>query len=170
MRSPMRCDRARPGRNHCLKYHGLELGSWNATDSFHNSDFLQVALDISGNGRLPQPPYAPNIESGIWNITMFLFSYTTGLNLTISNGTTDGWFNSTSEAAEFHCNATTTQGFNNAGCEPIMAQEPGSTVKHVNWAWPDCFVGDGNHAVNASARGPYNVSDDCPACISFSER
>ncbi|KIW83885.1 hypothetical protein Z517_03131 [Fonsecaea pedrosoi CBS 271.37] len=105
-------------------------------------DFLQVAIDISGNGRIPQPPYSPNVDTGILNITMFLFSYVTGLNLTISNGTSDG------------C-----QGFQNAGCEQIMAQENGSTVKHVNWAWPDCFVGDGDKDSGASsARGSYNVS------------
>lgn len=38
-----------------------------------------------------------------------------------------------------------------------MAQEPGSTVKHVNWVWPDCLVGDGAPNNNDSARGAYNV-------------
>ncbi|KIW97625.1 uncharacterized protein Z519_01209 [Cladophialophora bantiana CBS 173.52] len=105
-------------------------------------DFLQVAIDISGDGRIPQPPYSPNVETGILNITIFLFSYVTGLNLTISNGTSYG------------C-----QGFQNAGCEEIMAQESGSTVKHVNWAWPECFVNDGDKdSGDSSARGSYNVS------------
>ncbi|EXJ86307.1 hypothetical protein A1O3_03258 [Capronia epimyces CBS 606.96] len=122
-------------------------------------DFLQVAVDISGDGRIPQPPYASDVETGIFNMTMFLFSYSTGLNLTISNGTRYGWLNDTTEAPEFHCNATTTQKFQNAGCEEIMAQESGSTVKHVNWAWPDCLVGDGQaSSANSSARGAYNVS------------
>ncbi|KAH0848402.1 hypothetical protein AYO21_05097 [Fonsecaea monophora] len=122
-------------------------------------DFLQVAIDISGNGRIPQPPYSPNVETGILNMTMFLFSYVTGLNLTISNGTSHGWLSDGQEAPEFRCNSTTSQGFQNAGCEEIMAQENGSTVKHVNWAWPDCFVGVGDKDSGASsARGSYNVS------------
>ncbi|KIW65544.1 hypothetical protein PV04_07798 [Phialophora macrospora] len=118
-------------------------------------DFLQVALDISGNGKLPQPYYPPDADTGILNITMFLFSYNTFLNLTISNGTSSGWRNGTFEDAEFKCNRTTTQGFQNAGCQEIMAQESGSTVKHVNWAWPDCLVGIDD---NDRDRGSYNIS------------
>jgi hypothetical protein len=38
-----------------------------------------------------------------------------------------------------------------------MVQEPSSTVKHVNWYWPDCLVGDGTGTDNTSARGVYNV-------------
>ncbi|EXJ67346.1 uncharacterized protein A1O5_09359 [Cladophialophora psammophila CBS 110553] len=122
-------------------------------------EFLQVAIDISGDGRIPQPPYSPNVETGILNITIFLFSYVTGLNLTISNGTSYGWLNDRSEAPEFNCNSSTSQGFQNAGCEEIMAQESGSTVKHVNWAWPDCFVSDDGEkdSGSSSARGSYNV-------------
>ncbi|KIW23535.1 uncharacterized protein PV07_11726 [Cladophialophora immunda] len=122
-------------------------------------DFLQVAIDISGDGRISQPPYSPGVETGILNITMFLFSYVTGLNLTISNGTSYGWFSDSMEAPEFHCNSTTSRGFRNAGCGEIMAQESGSTVKHVNWAWPDCLVGDGGQDSGSSSdRGSYNVS------------
>ncbi|OAP63234.1 hypothetical protein AYL99_02461 [Fonsecaea erecta] len=122
-------------------------------------DYLQVAIDISGDGRIPQPPYSPDVETGILNITMFLFSYVTGLNLTISNGTSYGWLYDSVEAPEFHCHSTTSQGFQNAGCAEIMAQESGSTVKHVNWAWPDCLVGEGSEDPEASSiRGSYNVS------------
>ena len=134
------------------------------------ADTLQVALDISGDGRLPLPPYAPNFNTGISNITIFLYSYYTGLNLTISNGTTAGWRNNTSEAPEFYCNLTTNQNFQNAGCQEIVFQEGGSTVKHVNWAWPHCFVGNGGavdglcgqggtvqDCLDGTARGPYNV-------------
>jgi hypothetical protein len=85
---------------------------------------------------------------------MFLFSYTTTLNLTISNGTSYGWRNDSFEDTEFKCGSKTTQGFNNAGCEEIMVQEPGSTVKHVNWAWPDCLVGIKD---DDRDRGSYNV-------------
>jgi hypothetical protein len=51
-----------------------------------------------------------------------------------------------------------------------MLQEGDSTVKHVNWVWPDCLVGDGasngacgndigsiQNCPEGSARGPYNV-------------
>lgn len=99
-------------------------------------DFLQVALDVSSDGQLQLPPYPSNSVSAIYNITLFLSSYTTGLNLTISNGT-----------------ATP----NNASLGEIMTQENGSTVKHVNWVWPDCLVGDGTPSGNSS-RGLYNIS------------
>jgi hypothetical protein len=117
-------------------------------------DFLQVALDISGDGKLPQPYFPPTADTGTLNITMFLFSYTTFLNLTISNGTSYGWRKNSFEDPEFKCNGTTTQGFQNAGCQEIMVQESGSTVKHVNWAWPDCFVGTKD---DDRDRGLYNV-------------
>ncbi len=117
-------------------------------------DFLQVALDISGDGKLTQPYYPLDADTGTLNITMFLFSYDTFLNLTISNGTGYGWRNDSFEDSEFKCNGTTTQGFQNAGCQEIMAQESGSTVKHVNWAWPDCLVGT---KADDRDRGSYNV-------------
>lgn len=115
-------------------------------------DFLQVALDVSGDGHLSLPPYQYNASTQIFNITIFLFSYDTGKNLTISNGTA---------------------GPENECVGDIMLQEPGSTVKHVNWIWPDCLVGDGGDKPSPpappnpaaptyncsceSARGAYNV-------------
>ncbi|KAK5368413.1 hypothetical protein LTS03_007884 [Exophiala xenobiotica] len=117
------------------------------------ADSLQVAIDIAGSGRLTFP-YPRDFDTGIVNITIFLFSYDTGLNLTISNGTSSGWVNaSTAEPEEFDCGRSTKQGWQNAGCEEIMDQEPGSTVKHVNWAWPDCLVGNGE---GGGFRGVYN--------------
>jgi hypothetical protein len=98
---------------------------------------LQVALDVSSDGQLQLPPYPSNPTSAIWNITIFLSSYVTGWNFTISNGTASS---------------------GNASLGEIMAQEPGSTVKHVNWVWPDCLVGNGPPGDNtSSARGLYNV-------------
>jgi hypothetical protein len=38
-----------------------------------------------------------------------------------------------------------------------MAQEPSSTVKHINWIWPDCLVGNGDPYWTDSSRGAYNV-------------
>lgn len=134
-------------------------------------DILQVAIDVSGDGRLPLPPYSPNVETGLFNITLFLTSHTTGLNLTISNGTTAGWLNHSAEPPDFGCNNSSSQGFQNAGCQEVMLQESGSTVKHVNWVWPDCLVGDGGandsdcgngggsiqNCLEGTARGSYNV-------------
>jgi hypothetical protein len=30
-------------------------------------------------------------------------------------------------------------------------------VKHVNWVWPDCLVGNGAPTADNSSRGAYNV-------------
>jgi hypothetical protein len=100
---------------------------------------LHVALDVTSNGRVALPPYADDASAAIHNVTLFLTSYETGRNFTISNGTATG---------------------NGATLGDIMAMEEGSTVKHVNWVWPDCLVGDGQpEGDDDSARGAYNVSD-----------
>lgn len=64
-----------------------------------------------------------------------MYSYTTGRNFTVSNGT-----------------AT------NGTVGVIMDQEPGSTVKHVKWTWPSCLVGNGQPTTTDSDRGVYNIS------------
>jgi hypothetical protein len=91
---------------------------------------------VSYNGAIGQPPYPKSAPSKIYNITLFLVSYDKGKNFTISNG-------------------TATAG--NASLGDILSQEPGSTVKHVNWLWPDCLVGNGAPKNGSSARGLYNV-------------
>lgn len=101
---------------------------------------LQVAIDVTANGKLPLPPYSDDSPSQIFNITIFLSSYTTGKNFTISNGTASR---------------------DNASLGEIMAQESGSTVKHVNWVWPDCLVGNGQPDDDDSDRGAYNVCSIC---------
>lgn len=133
-------------------------------------DTLHVSIDVSGNGRLELPPYPDNFDNGIASLAMFLTSTVTGLNLTISNGTFNGWSNDTLETPEFLCNSTTNEGSENAGCQQIMLQQSSSTVKHVNWVWPNCLVGDGGadndgcgagapleDCLGGTARGPYNV-------------
>jgi len=95
-----------------------------------------VALDVTSDGQLQLPPYPSSPTSAIYNITIFLSSYITGKNFTISNGTATA---------------------DNSSLGEIMVQEPSSTVKHVNWYWPDCLVGDGTGTDNTSARGVYNV-------------
>ncbi|KAK0731742.1 WD40-repeat-containing domain protein [Lasiosphaeris hirsuta] len=104
-------------------------------------DLIEVALDVSTNGRMPLPPYAQDSPSQIHNITIFLYSYDTGKNFTITNGTASS---------------------NNASLGDIMFQEPGSTVKHVKWTWPDCLVGDGQPVEVDSPRGVYNVCSTHP--------
>jgi hypothetical protein len=99
-------------------------------------DTIEVALDVSADGKLNLPPYADNSPSQIFNITIFLYSYDTGRNFTITNGTATA---------------------NNASLGDIMLSEPGSTVKHVKWRWPDCLVGDGQPTSTDSDRGVYNV-------------
>jgi hypothetical protein len=98
-------------------------------------DFLHIALDVSGDGALPVPPR--NIAdplTQVFNFTLFLTSTTTEKNFTISNIT------------------TSTPPFAN-----IMDQESGQTVKHINFEWPECLVGDGNDN-EGTARGDYNIS------------
>lgn len=100
-------------------------------------DQIEVALDVSANGKLMLPPFSRDSPSQIFNITIFLYSYDTGRNFTITNG-------------------TATVG--NISLGDIMFQEPGSTVKHVKWNWPDCLVGDGQPKTTNSDRGVYNIS------------
>lgn len=50
-----------------------------------------------------------------------------------------------------------TAGSGNASLGDVLLQEPGSTVKHVNWLWPSCLVGDGPPNGKASMRGDYNA-------------
>lgn len=90
---------------------------------------LQVAIDVSGDGHLPWPPSSePSSPSALENITLFLTSYTKSRNFTIIDA------------------------------DPVLRMEPSSTVKHVNWIWPECFVGDGDGDDSDSARGDYNIS------------
>ncbi|KAF2671241.1 hypothetical protein BT63DRAFT_453639 [Microthyrium microscopicum] len=101
-------------------------------------DFLQVAIDVSGSGRLPWPPVNDTRTPTFFrNITLFLTSYETGHNFTISNAT-----NATGTLPDID----------------ILNQEPGSTVKHVNWLWPLCLVGNGQRSSGKDARGSYNIS------------
>lgn len=107
-------------------------------DTLLLQDTLHISLDVTANGQLPLPPLDADSPSQIFNITVFLYSYSTGRNFTVSNGTAAGQ--------------------DDASLGNIMEQEPGSTVKHINWVWPDCLVGDGQPEGDDSDRGAYNVS------------
>lgn len=93
-------------------------------------------MDVTANGILPLD-VADDSPSRINNITIFMYSFDTGRNFTVSNGTASS---------------------NNASLGEIMAQEPGSTVKHVKWTWPACLAGDGKPTTTDSDRGNYNIS------------
>ncbi|KAJ5688986.1 hypothetical protein N7462_003378 [Penicillium macrosclerotiorum] len=102
-------------------------------------DNLQVAIDVSGNGQLSWPPSTQSADAPtrLFGITLFLTSESLSHNFTISNGT------------EPTNNSTGYVG-------PVLDLEPSSTVKHVNWIWPECLVGDGDS--KGSDRGAYNIS------------
>ena len=126
----------------CLKpmtsfYPILTLTNLNQPQPFTpmGGDFLHIALDVSGDGKLPVPPRdIDDPLTQVFNFTLFLTSNTMQKNFTISNVTT-----STPPLAN------------------IMSQEMGQTVKHINFEWPECLVGDGNDA-EGTARGDYNIT------------
>ncbi|KEY65591.1 hypothetical protein S7711_09251 [Stachybotrys chartarum IBT 7711] len=97
---------------------------------------LHISLDVTANGQLPLE-LEEDSSSRIHEITVFLYSYETGRNFTVSNAT----------------DSDTVDGLGS-----VMAQEPGSTVKHINWVWPDCLVGNGQPNSDDSDRGAYNIS------------
>ncbi len=94
---------------------------------------------MSGNGQLSLSP-SDDAPTRFHEITLFLTSSEKEKNLTISNGTS---IESENEEAPY--------------VGPILDLEPTSTVKHVNWIWPECFVGEGD-GDSDSARGNYNIS------------
>lgn len=100
-------------------------------------DNLQVAIDVSGNGKLPWPPSESESSTQFHSITLFLTSESKSHNFTISNGTKPA--------------------SNSSYAYPVLDLEPSSTVKHVNWIWPECLAGDGSSSKD-SARGAYNIS------------
>jgi hypothetical protein len=98
-------------------------------------DFLHIALDISGDGKLPVPPRSISDPlTQVFNFTLFLTSIALQKNFTISNITT-----ATPPFAD------------------ILQQELGQTVKHINFEWPECLVGDGQDT-QGTQRGEYNIS------------
>ncbi|KAL1987621.1 hypothetical protein VTN96DRAFT_3221 [Rasamsonia emersonii] len=103
-------------------------------------DTLQIAIDVSGDGKLPWPPstQSPTSPTLFHSITIFLTSYTTLRNFTISNG------------SDIPAGSMAFVG-------PVLSLEPSSTVKHINWVWPACLVGSGSDS-SSSSRGAYNIS------------
>lgn len=92
---------------------------------------------MTANGKLNLPPYMDESPSKIHNISVFLHSYATGRNFTV---------------------ALPGESNDNGALGDIMEQEDGSTVKHIDWVWPECLMGDGQPSDSDSDRGIYNVS------------
>jgi hypothetical protein len=117
-------------------------------------DTLHISLDVSGNGQLTLTPDDDD-PTRFHEITIFLTSSETERNFTVSNGTTPTQVSidlDSDSDSDSNSNGSVT-----AYTGPILDLEPGSTVKHVNWVWPNCFVGDGN-SNDQGARGNYNIS------------
>ncbi|KAK2766878.1 hypothetical protein FQN54_006192 [Arachnomyces sp. PD_36] len=109
-------------------------------------DYLHVAIEISGNGKLPWPQSPDSDDdSVIQGINIFLTTPTR--NFTVANGTLPS-------------GDDRSRVFTSPYVGPVMEQEPDSTVKHINWYWPDCFVGedDDGDDDDDSARGDTNIS------------
>ena len=100
-------------------------------------DFLHIAMDVAADGKLNVPPRDRSDPiTQVYNYTLFLTSFQLQRNFTISNLTT-----TTPPLVD------------------IMNQEPGQTVKHINFEWPLCLVGDGqDDEIGITARGDYNIS------------
>lgn len=115
------------------------LAVWNSPqpNTPMGGDTLHLSIDVTGSGKFALGPYEDDSPTALHNITIFLSSYHTGRNFTITNGT----------ASE-----------GNFTYGDILAQQPGSTVKHINWVFPDCLVGDGAPGNGDGDRGLYNVS------------
>ncbi|KAJ3905486.1 hypothetical protein F5879DRAFT_950559 [Lentinula edodes] len=78
----------------------------------HAGSVLPIAIDISGDGQLSSDASNPNSTASTHFslLEIYLVSSETGLNITVSNG------------------------------PGLLAQESGSTVKHVNWPVPTCVT------------------------------
>ncbi|KAK7064392.1 hypothetical protein R3P38DRAFT_2824248 [Favolaschia claudopus] len=83
----------------------------------HAGSNINIALDVSGNGKLPASARLPNsgLPTGFGSLQIYLVSAQTNVNVTVS-------------------------------ADPgFLSSEPGSTVKHLNWPIPTCIpAGDYN--------------------------
>jgi len=74
----------------------------------HAGSNIVIALDLSGDGVIPQDAFSSSSNSLTHYISLNIFLTSSNLNLTVSNGSV------------------------------LLSQEPGSTVKHLNWPIPTC--------------------------------
>ncbi|KAJ7169682.1 hypothetical protein C8R46DRAFT_206235 [Mycena filopes] len=87
------------------------IDSPNPNSPGHAGSPLPIAIDVSGNGKLPPAASLPasNASTGYQSLEIYLVSATTNINITVSAG------------------------------PGLLANESGSTVKHVNWPIPTCL-------------------------------
>ncbi|EIW86582.1 hypothetical protein CONPUDRAFT_161305 [Coniophora puteana RWD-64-598 SS2] len=88
---------------------GLAIVDCPAPNSqYHAGSTLPIAVDVSGDGALPIAAQGPgsNLPTRFQELQIYLVSYDTNLNMTITNGTS------------------------------LLTQEVGSPVKHLNWTIP----------------------------------
>lgn len=79
-------------------------------EMLYNLSMFFNPTQLSGDGKIPQSAFIPGSgQATSYNsLELYLVSATENLNLTVSNGT------------------------------GLLTQEPGSTVKHLNWPIPTC--------------------------------
>ncbi|KAF3935334.1 hypothetical protein ABW19_dt0208224 [Dactylella cylindrospora] len=122
-----------------------------------------TAQEDGNNGKFPLTPVQPTTStttvsifastSSVGNVatptggtyfhrvTIFLYSYTNGHNLTVANNTLPPVER------------------DNSYSPPVLGMEVGSTVKHVNWIWPDCLRrGMGEYNISIHQSFTYNSS------------
>ncbi|KAI5121333.1 hypothetical protein M0805_003800 [Coniferiporia weirii] len=78
----------------------------------HAGSSLVIAIDLSGDGKIAQTSFIPGSSASTRydSLELYLVSSQTRSNFTVSNNTT------------------------------LLTQEPGSTVKHLNWPIPPCVA------------------------------
>ncbi|TDL28407.1 hypothetical protein BD410DRAFT_780906 [Rickenella mellea] len=92
----------------------------------HAGSNLVIAIEVSGDGKIPQSAFQPgsSLPTRYESLDLYLVSSQTNLNLTVSSGS------------------------------GLLTQEPGSTVKHLNWQIPTCVP-----------QGSYNLTYYESSCI-----
>ncbi|KAL5337122.1 hypothetical protein BJX70DRAFT_399929 [Aspergillus crustosus] len=132
-------------------------------------DTLHISIDVSGNGALSVTPGEDDDDNYdaptlFHDLRIFLTNEENGRNLTISNGTIP---DSGSKSGSDSGSDSDPESEYGSYVGPILDLEPSSTVKHVNWLWPDCFVGSGSGSASESEssnndednwRGDWNIS------------
>ncbi|KAI0068421.1 hypothetical protein BV25DRAFT_1896578 [Artomyces pyxidatus] len=91
----------------------------NPNTTYHAGSNIPIAIDVSADGKLPQTAAVPGagLATGFDLLELYLVSTQAAVNMTVSKGT------------------------------GLLAQEQGSTVKHLNFALPNCV-----------AAGAYNLT------------
>ncbi|KLO20572.1 hypothetical protein SCHPADRAFT_884609 [Schizopora paradoxa] len=88
---------------------GLAISDAPAPDSpQHAGSDIVIAVDLSGDGKISQDAFTSNSTSPTHYISLNIYLTSSTTNFTVSNGSA------------------------------FLSQEPGSTVKHLNWPIPNC--------------------------------